>query len=99
MTASRAHSRQHDVPANYDREITFKKVGDKNSGYYYFFVKKPFITPNELKLNEFVPLVAISSGWYDAEIESVRNCDVDEFDSDYLNTATFKSSPLIYIRH
>ena len=82
----------------YDREISFKKISDKNSGYYdYFFVRKPFKMPNELKLNEFVPLVAISSGWYDAEIESVRNCDVNEFDSDYLNTATFKYSPLIYV--
>ena len=42
-------------------------------------------------------LVAISSYWYDKEDKMVRNCDVNEFDKDYLNTATFKYSPLIYV--
>ena len=63
----------------------------------YHIVSTPFVLPKELKLNEFIPLMAVSSGWYDEDNECVRNCDVDEFDSNYLETATFKNSPLIYV--
>ncbi len=75
-----------------DTKLKFKKVKGR-----YGFVRIPFVIPDEFKTDEFIPLVAISSYWYDKKEKIVRNCDVDEFDTDYLNTATFKYSPLIYV--
>ena len=64
----------------------------------YHIVATPFVLPKEVKWNEFIPLMVVSSGWYDDENECVRNSDVDEFDeSNYLETETFKNSPLIYV--
>ncbi|MBO7462639.1 MAG: DUF5041 domain-containing protein [Bacteroidales bacterium] len=73
--------------------MPFKKVHGS-----YHIVSTPFAMPKELKWNEFIPLMVVSSGWYDEENECVRNCDIDEFDdSNYLETETFKNSPLIYV--
>ena len=75
------------------RLIPFKMV---HGGYH--IVSTPFIQSKELKLGEFIPLMAVSSGWYDKENECVKNCDVVDFDpNNYLDTETFKKSPLIYI--
>ena len=64
----------------------------------YHIVATPFVLPKEVKWNEFIPLMAVSSGWYDEENECIKNCDVVEFDpQNYLNTETFKKSPLIYV--
>ncbi len=64
----------------------------------YHIVSTPFVLSKELKLGEFIPLLAVSSGWYDEENECVKNCDVVEFDPEnYLDTETFKKSPLIYV--
>ena len=81
-----------DKTCGFDTSFKFKKVKG-----HYGYKRKPFVIPDEFKTDEFIPLVAISSYWYDKEDKMVRNCDVNEFDKDYLNTATFKYSPLIYV--
>jgi hypothetical protein len=44
-----------------------------------------------------IPIAAYSSSWYDPDDKICRNCDVREFDHDYLTTATFHHSPRIYV--
>ena len=61
------------------------------------FLARPFIIYPDWKENEVIPIVAYSSSWYDPDIQSCRNCDVNEFDKDYLTTATFQNSPKIYV--
>jgi len=73
--------------------IPFKMV----HGMYHHIVSKPFVLSKELKLNEFIPLVAVSPEWSDENIDILTSCNVDEFDSNYLETATSKNSPLIYV--
>ena len=61
-------------------------------------IPTPFVLPKKLKLNEFIPLLAVSSGWYDENIKSVRNCGILKLHSkNYLKTLTFKKCPLIYV--
>ena len=60
-------------------------------------VKRPFVLPKKIKSGEFIPLVAVSAAWLLEDVGMYRNCDIDEFDSDYMNTTTFQKSPLIYV--
>jgi hypothetical protein len=74
--------------------LPFKKVHGKAP----FPLPRPFVLPKKLKMNEFIPLMAISSGYYDERSKIVRSCDVYEFkQKNYLNTITFQMSPLIYV--
>ena len=67
--------------------------GSETSNY----VSRPFVIHPEWKENEVIPIAAYSSSWYDPDDKICRNCDVREFDHDYLTTATFHNSPRIYV--
>ena len=60
-------------------------------------VRRPFVLPKKVKSDEFIPLVSVSAAWLEEETNMYRNCDIVEFDSDYMNSTTFKKSPLIYV--
>jgi hypothetical protein len=55
--------------------LPFKKVHGKAP----FPLPRPFVLPKKLKMNEFIPLMAISSGYYDERSKIVRSCDVNKF--------------------
>ena len=61
------------------------------------YVSRPFVIHPEWKENEVIPIAAYCSSWYDPDDKICRNCDSLEFDKDYLNSATFKYSPCIYV--
>ena len=61
------------------------------------YVSRPFIIQPEWKENELIPIAAYCSSWYDPDDKICRNCDVREFDKDFLDTATFHYSPRIYV--
>jgi len=67
--------------------------GSETSNYK----SRPFVIQPEWKENEVIPIAAYCSSWYDPEDKICRNCDVLEFDKDYLNSATFRYSPLVYV--
>ena len=57
----------------------------------------PFAIQPTWKENEFIPIAAYSSFWYDPDEKICRNCDALQFDKDFLNSNTFKCSPHIYV--
>lgn len=67
--------------------------GSENTNY----ACRPFAIQPEWKENEVIPIAAYSSSWYDPEDKICRNCDVLEFDKDFLKSATFHYSPRIYV--
>ncbi|MBO7462638.1 MAG: DUF5041 domain-containing protein [Bacteroidales bacterium] len=73
--------------------IPFKKLHGKKP----VMDSRTFVLPKKLKLNEFIPLLAISSGWEEG-LSAVRSCGPNQFHSkNYLKTDIFKKSPLIYV--
>ena len=87
-----------DSDSMHEAGLSYWKIPFKMVHGSYYIDSTPFAQPKELKLDEFIPLMAVSSGWYDEENECIKNCDVVEFDpQNYLNTETFKKSPLIYV--
>ena len=60
-------------------------------------VRRPFVLPKKVKSDEFIPLVSVSAAWLEEGTNIYHNCDIDEFDSDYMNSTAFKKSPLIYV--
>ena len=74
--------------------LPYKKVHGKDP----FISPRPFVLPKKLKLNEFIPLMAASSGYYVESIDMVKSCDHFEFkQKNYLKTITFQRSPQIYV--
>lgn len=61
------------------------------------YVCRPFVIQPEWKENELIPIAAYCSSWYYAKDKICCNCDVNEFDKDYLNSTTFRNSPCIYV--
>ena len=74
--------------------ITINRVYGK---YLPRIFPRAFVVPKKLKLNEFIPLMAISSGYHDGKY-GIRSCDVIEFkQKNYLKTTTFQKCPQIYV--
>ena len=74
--------------------MPFKKV----CGEQPVMDSRAFVQPKKLKLNEFIPLLAVASGWYDERVQHNRSCGPYQFKSkNYLKTDIFKKSPLIYV--
>ena len=74
--------------------LPFKKVHGINPRIF----PRPFVLPKKLKMNEFIPMMVVSSGWFDESEKIVRSCDVNKFkQKNYLNTITFQKCPQIYV--
>ncbi len=63
----------------------------------FFYQPRPFVAPAEWNENDFIPFLAYSCAWYDPELQTCRNCDVDEFDKDFINSVTFRKSSHVYV--
>ncbi len=73
--------------------VIYEDTGKQKISYHL----RPFDLPITFNDGETVPLISISSSWYDADTQSIRNCDAISFGIDYLESNTFKYSPHIYV--
>ena len=89
---------QFDDVCGFTMSLPMPPVKNEADGSEYSkFISRPFVIHSEWKENEVIPIAAYSSSWYDPDDKICRNCDVREFDRDYLTTATFHNSPCIYV--
>lgn len=89
---------QFDDVCSFSMDLPKPSVKNEDDGTEHnMYVCRPFAIQPNWKENELIPIVAYSSSWYDPEAKICRNCDVLEFNTDFLNTATFKWSPCIYV--
>ncbi len=89
---------QFDEVCGFTMNLPLSSVNNEAEEYDIISYKsRPFVIQPEWKENEVIPIAAYASSWYDPDDKICRNCDVVEFDNDYLNSDTFKNSPHIYV--
>ncbi len=89
---------QFDDVCGFTMSLAKPSVKNEDDGSYdNNYQWRPFAIQPEWTESEVIFIATYSSSWYDPEDKICRNCDVLEFDKDFLKTATFRFSPCIYV--